>query len=282
MLAKRFPSILPDLNDTETMEVTKIHSIMGLLKKHQGLVSIRPFRSPHHTTSDVAIVGGGSKPKPGEVTLSHHGVLFMDELPEFNRNVLESLRQPMEDGYVTIARAHQTVQFPAKFILIGAMNPCPCGFFTDRKRPCRCNAHQIQKYLGKVSGPLLDRMDIHLEVPALSTDELIGDASEESSEEIKVRTTQAWKQAQIRFLNTNIMNNAQMSHKDLRKYCPLKPATQTLLKDAIHHLKLSARGYDKIIRISRTIADLSGEEEISEDHIAEAISYRSLDRDYWR
>ena len=282
MLAKRFSSILPDLNERETMEVTRIHSIMGLLKKNQGLIRQRPFRSPHHTTSDVAIVGGGSHPKPGEVTLAHHGVLFMDELPEFNRNVIESLRQPLEDGQVTIARAHQTVQFPAKFLLIGAMNPCPCGFFTDRKKPCRCHSFQIQKYLGKISGPLLDRMDIHLDVPSLPTEDLLRKSSGEPSVAIKARTSAAWQRAQVRFKDTNLNTNAQMTHKDIERFCPLNGESLRLLREAIRQLNLSARAYDKIIKIGRTIADLAEGEHIQTEHIAEAIHYRSLDRDYWR
>ena len=282
MLAKRFPSILPHLNETEKIEVTKIHSIMGLLCRSTHLVQARPFRAPHHTTSDVAIVGGGSIPKPGAVTLCHHGVLFLDELPEFNRNVIECLRQPLEDGYVNIARAHQTSRFPAKFILVAAMNPCPCGFFTDPKRTCRCTTLQIQKYLSKVSGPLLDRLDIHLEVPAVPMDDFIQKSVSECSSVIQKRTTQAWQQSQQRFHGTTIMNNAQMSHTDIEKYCDISSTAQQLLKDAMVQLKLSARAYDKIIRISQTIADLEQSKYIEDDHMAEAISYRSLDRDYWR
>jgi len=281
MLAKRLPTILPDMDFAESVETTKIHSVMGLLKPNQGLLNTRPFRSPHHTTSDVAIVGGGSFPRPGEVTLSHNGILFLDELPEFNRNVLESLRQPLEDHVVTIARATQSVRFPSKFMLVCAMNPCPCGWFTDPKRNCQCSPSQIQKYLSKISGPLLDRIDIHLEVPALPSLELLSDTKAESSGVIKLRTSRARGLAHQRLLPANIFANAYMNHQQIKNFCPLNAGSKELLNKAINELNLSARSYDKIIKVARTIADLADKEKILPEHIAEAIQYRCLDRSWW-
>ena len=282
MLAKRLPTILPDMNLEEAVETTKIYSAMGYLPSAQGLMARRPFRSPHHTTSEAAVVGGGSLPKPGEVTLSHHGVLFLDELPEFNRSVLESLRQPLEDQYVTIARASKSIRFPSKFMLVGAMNPCPCGWLTDRRRKCNCTSLQIQRYLSKISGPLLDRIDIHLEVPTLSSTEMFSNTKAEASEDVKQRTTRSRRIQQERFRLTEIHANAQMNKKQLETFCILSEESKDLLNKAMQELNLSARAYDKILKVSRTIADLEGEERIIPQHIAEAISYRSLDRNWGR
>jgi len=281
MLAKRLPSILPEMTQEESLETTKIHSIMGFVKSDQGIVSSRPFRSPHHTTSDVAVVGGGSSPRPGEVTLSHNGILFLDELPEFNRNVLESLRQPLEDQCVTISRATNSVKFPSKFMLVCAMNPCPCGFFTDPKKKCTCTTNQIQKYISRISGPLLDRIDIHLEVPSLKSVELFSDVSSEKSSRIKDRTSQAREVQLKRFDDNKTFANAQMSQRQLKQFCILTNDAQELLKITIEELQLSARAYDKILKISRTIADLEGEEKVLINHVAEAIQYRCLDRGWW-
>ena len=278
MLAKRIPTILPDITIAELLETTKIHSAMGFLRPNQGIIATPPFRSPHHTTSDAAIVGGGSIPKPGEVTLSHNGILFLDELPEFNRNVLESLRQPMEDNYVTISRAKKTIKFPSKFMLIAAMNPCPCGFYTDPKKKCTCAQLQVQKYMSKISGPLLDRIDIHLNVPALDSNELLKDSKSEPSIAIKERTSKARKIQQQRFKGSNTFTNAKMKHTQVKIFCELTKHGRELIKKAIDELGLSARAYDKILKLSRTIADLDDTEQIQPEHIAEAISYRSLDR----
>ncbi len=280
MLAKRLPTILPDMNFEEILETTKIHSTMGLLKQNQSVMNIRPFRSPHHTTSSIAIVGGGSYPKPGEVTLSHNGVLFLDELPEFNRNVLESLRQPLEDHYVTIARANRTLQFPCKFLLIAAMNPCPCGWFMTPKKTCTCSPKQIQQYLSKISGPLLDRIDLHLEVPSASHHALLSTTPSESSKDIKKRTTMAREIQRMRFKNTPINCNAYMNHRQVKEFCPLSDESKQLLRSAIEELGLSARAYNRIIKVARTIADLEKEKDILPEHVAEAIQYRSLDRNW--
>jgi magnesium chelatase family protein len=229
----------------------------------------------------VALVGGGAYPKPGEVTLSHHGILFLDELPEFNRNVLESLRQPLEDRYVTVSRAAKTIRYPAQFMLVAAMNPCPCGWAADSKKPCHCSPLQIQKYLSKISGPLLDRIDIHLEVPSLPSQDLLVQTKIESSMEIKSRTTETRTRQQERFKDTSLFTNAQMNQKQLKKFCGLNREGQDLLKAAIDELGLSARAHDKVLRVARTIADLAGQEWILAEHIAEAIQYRNLDRNWW-
>ncbi len=281
MLAKRIPTILPDITLEEALEITKIHSVMGLIAPQVSLLTTRPFRSPHHTSSDVALVGGGSVPKPGEITLSHHGVLFLDELPEFSRNVIESLRQPLEDHCVTVSRANRSARFPAKFMLVASMNPCPCGYLTDTRRKCQCSPQQVARYLGKISGPLLDRIDIHLEVPALKPLELMQHHIAETSSEIKKRTMSARGIQQERFKNSGIFANAQMNQKQIKEFCPLNKDSQELLKTAIDELKLSARAHDKILKVARTIVDLEGKDEILPQHIAEAIGYRSLDRSWW-
>jgi len=281
MLAKRLPTILPNMNLEESLETTKIHSVMGFLSNKQGIVTERPFRSPHHTTSDVAIVGGGSVPRPGEVTLSHNGILFLDELPEFNRNVLESLRQPLEDHCVTISRAIRSTRFPSKFMLVCAMNPCPCGFFTDAKKECHCTPNQIQRYMSKISGPLLDRIDLHLEVPALPSEDLLTNTQAETSQAIKERILKARTQQQKRFTHTSVAANSHLNHRQVKKFCSLTDEGKKLLKTAIEELGLSARAYDKILKVARTVSDLAGEENILPEHIAEAIQYRSLDRSWW-
>lgn len=279
MLARRFPSILPDMNLQESLEVTKIYSAHSINKSiSSGLMKTRPFRSPHHSSSSIALVGGGSDPKPGEITLAHHGVLFLDELPEFTRHAIETLRQPLEDGFVTIARANKTLQFPAQFTLLAAMNPCPCGYLTSKTKRCSCSSVQIQKYLSKISGPLLDRIDIHLEVPALKTNDLLNLPQTESSSDIRHRVIQARHIQNQRFKDSKITTNSRMHQKSLSQHCLLNPQSQHLIKNAIETMGLSARAYDKILRIARTIADLSNKKEIQQEHLAESISYRTLDK----
>jgi magnesium chelatase family protein len=282
MLAKRLPSILPAITLDEALETTKIHSVIGLISTGSAIVGIRPFRSPHHTISDVALIGGGSFPKPGEVSLAHNGVLFLDELPEFHRNVLEVLRQPIEDGVVTIARASTSLTYPAKFMLAAAMNPCPCGFYGDPQRECTCTPFQVQKYRAKISGPLLDRIDMHIEVPPVKYQELAGDSGGESSLTIRSRVQKARDIQKERFKKfKSVYCNAHMEAKYIRKYCILEREAEKLLKDAIERLGLSGRAYDRILKVSRTIADLEANEKIASHHIAEAIQYRSLDRNLW-
>jgi magnesium chelatase family protein len=277
MLAQRLPTILPDLTFEEALETTKVYSVMGLMGE-RALIAVRPFRSPHHTISDAGLIGGGQIPKPGEVSLSHNGVLFLDETPEFRKNVLEVLRQPMEDGQVTIARAATSITYPARFMTVAAMNPCPCGFYGDRRRQCQCTFLQIQRYRSKISGPLLDRLDIHVEVPAVQYQDLAQEAGGESSEAIKKRVNAARLVQQERFRRSKIYCNAQMPPRLLRRFCPLDPDSQRLLETAIDKFGLSARAYNRILKISRTIADLAGVEFLTSAHIAEAIQYRSLDR----
>lgn len=278
MLAKRFPSILPDLTLDEALETTKIHSVSGLLPPDTALISTRPFRSPHHTISDAGLIGGGKIPKPGEVSLSNHGVLFLDELPEFKKHVLEVMRQPLEDGKVTISRAMLSLTYPAQFMLAAAMNPCPCGFATDPSNECSCTPPQIQNYLSRVSGPLLDRIDIHIEVPAVKYKDLASEASGENSAAIRARVIRA-RQVQLRrFKGKNLFSNARMEPKEIRQYCKIDDTGHDLLKMAITKLGLSARAYDRILKVSRTIADIEGSEEIRHEFVSEAIQYRSLDR----
>ena len=281
MLAKRLPTILPSMTLDESLEITKIHSILGLLPTDVALIATRPFRSPHHTISDAGLIGGGKFPRPGEVSLAHNGVLFLDELPEFRRNVLEVMRQPLEGGSVTISRAAASITYPANFMLAAAMNPCPCGFFSDTTRECRCNPAQIQNYLAKISGPLLDRIDIHIEVPAVKYKDLASTASGESSAVVRQRAQKAREIQQKRFADAKIYCNADMQPRQLKKYCQIGDAAQELLKMAITQLGLSARAYDRILKVSRTIADLAGDESMEAEHVSEAIQYRSLDRDFW-
>ncbi len=282
MLAKRIPSILPPMTFDEALETTKIHSVAGILSKDQALVTERPFRSPHHTVSDAALVGGGSFPRPGEVSFAHYGVLFLDELPEFKKNVLEVLRQPLEDGKVTVSRSKLSLEFPANFMLAAAMNPCPCGYYTDPNKECTCAPPQIQRYMAKISGPLLDRIDIHIEVPAVKYKELSSEVKGETSEQIRKRVITA-RQIQLNRFNgmKNIFNNGDMGPKEIRQFCKLDSSSAELLKMAMTKLGLSARAYDRILKVSRTIADLENSENILPQHISEAIQYRSLDRELW-
>jgi len=298
MLAKRLPSILAPLRFEEALETTKIHSVAGVLDADRGLVTHRPFRAPHHTISDAGLIGGGMIPRPGEVSLAHNGLLFLDELPEFPRNVLEVLRQPLEDGTVTIARAAMSLSFPARFMLAAAMNPCPCGYFNDKSRECMCTPPMIQRYVSKVSGPLLDRIDIHIEVPAVQYKELRGGASAEGSAEIRARVLAARERQHRRFAVVAktptptvangkaravkpIFSNSQMNTQQIRTFCDLDSDAERLLERAMQQQGLSARAHDRILKVARTIADLDAAENIAVKHIAEAIQYRTLDRSYW-
>lgn len=282
MLAKRLPTILPPLTLQEALETTKIHSVAGKLPENSTLISKRPFRSPHHTVSDAALVGGGGIPQPGEISLAHNGVLFLDELPEFKRTVLEVMRQPMEERKVTISRAKVALEFPASFMLIASMNPCPCGFFNHPEKECTCPPGAVQKYLNKISGPLLDRIDLHVEVTPVAFSELSSDHKSEKSESIRERVIKARERQAERFKdNPGIYCNAQMSSKKLKEICVISQAGANLLKAAMEKLNLSARAYDRILKVSRTIADLAGSDDIKVEHLAEAIQYRSLDREGW-
>ena len=284
MLARRLPSILPPLTLSEALETTKIHSVAGKLPEHTTLISKRPFRAPHHTISDVALVGGGGQPQPGEISLAHHGVLFLDELPEFKRTVLEVMRQPMEERRVTISRARMSIDYPASFMLVASMNPCPCGFFNHPEKECVCAPGVVQKYLNKISGPLLDRIDLHVEVTPVHFNELTGlpKRTQEKSKQIRERVIRARViQAQRYSGIEGVFSNAQMGTKMMQELCVVPPAGQQLLKTAMERLNLSARAYDRILKVSRTIADLNASEQIGIEHIAEAIQYRSLDRENW-
>lgn len=282
MLAKRFPTILPEMTESESIDTTKIHSIAGVLPKNSPLIRIRPFRSPHHTISSAAMSGGGALPKPGEISLAHNGVLFLDELPEFKREVMEALRAPVEDGIVTVSRVAGTLTYPCSFTLIGAMNPCPCGFYGHPTKRCTCTPNSVSKYLGKVSGPMLDRLDIHVEVPPVKYDELQGNGrTEESSAEIKQRVDKARHIQNERYKNENITCNARLTPALLKKYCTLTPDAEKVLEAAFKNMGLSGRAYDRLLKVSRTLADLDGKDNIESMHIAQAIQFRSLDRKYW-
>ncbi|GGE58444.1 magnesium chelatase family protein [Pedobacter psychrotolerans] len=282
MLAKRLPTILPPLNLYEALETTKIHSVAGKLSAADALMTIRPYRSPHHTISDVALVGGGIHPQPGEISLAHNGVLFLDELPEFKRTVLEVMRQPLEDRKVAISRARFSVEYPASFMLVASMNPCPCGFYNHPEKECVCAPGVVQKYLSKISGPLLDRIDLHVEVTPVNFSELASSREAEKSEYIRKRVIRAREIQDLRFADKQDLHyNAQMSPKMVRKVCQINEAGTTLLKSAMERLGLSARAYDRILKVARTIADLDGSENVALEHLAESINYRSLDRDGW-
>jgi magnesium chelatase family protein len=282
MLAKRLPGILPPPSLHEALETTKIHSVAGKLDRNASLIPVRPFRSPHHTISDVALVGGGSFPQPGEISLAHNGVLFLDELPEFKRTVLEVLRQPLEDRVVTVSRARFSIDYPASFMLVASMNPCPCGFYNHPEKDCVCGAGIVQKYLNKISGPLLDRIDIHIEVTPVPFRELSELRSSEKSEKIRDRVIKAREIQENRYKdNQGIYCNAQINSRILREVCQIDNAGSLLLKTAMERLDLSARAYDRILKVSRTIADLDGSKDIKSEHLAEAIHYRSLDRESW-
>ncbi len=282
MLARRLPSIMPQLSTDEALETTKIHSVAGKLGASTGLMLNRPFRSPHHLTSQVALIGGGQSPQPGEVSLSHNGVLFLDELPEFGRNVLEVLRQPLEEKRITISRARYSVEYPANFTLVASMNPCPCGYYNHPTRECSCSPGAVHRYLNRISGPLLDRIDLHIEVTPVAITEMTRERVEESSETIRERVIKAREVQSRRFSGIEgVYTNSMMNSKMLREYCPLNPTARKMLEMAMERLNLSARAYDRIIKVARTIADLAGEESISAAHISEAISFRSLDREQW-
>ncbi len=282
MLAKRVPTILPDLTPGESIETTRIYSSVGRLKPGQPLLAVRPFRSPHHTISDAGLVGGGSTPTPGEISMSHNGVLFLDELPEFNRRTLEVLRQPLEDGVVTISRALNSTTFPANFMLIAALNPCPCGYRGDSRRSCNCTTPQIERYMSKISGPLLDRIDIHIEVPAVPFRELSGGGTPgTSSAEMRAVVAAARQRQAERFNGSSVRYNADMSHRQTRQFCVLDSECSNLLKGAMAEMGLSARAHDKILRVARTIADLDNSDGVRPHHLNEAINYRMLDRNLW-
>jgi magnesium chelatase family protein len=280
MMAKCFPSILPDLTFEESLEVTKIHSVAGVLDQAKGIVIERPFRSPHHTATLIALTGGGAKAKPGEISLAHNGVLFLDEMPEYARNTIETLRQPMEDGYITVSRNALTVQYPANFILVSSMNPCPCGYYGSSSQPCKCSPNAIHKYLSKISGPLMDRIDLHIEVDAINYDELTARDLEEPSKDIKARVNRAREIQLNRFKDSKIYSNAKMGEKEFKEHCVLDKESTGILELAFKKLNLSARAYNRILKVARTIADLEGSENIQKTHILEAIQYRSLDKKY--
>lgn len=281
MMARRLPSILPDLSFEESLETTKIHSIAGILSKSTPLITTRPYRSPHHTISSVSLVGGGRIPKPGEISLAHNGVLFLDELPEFNKNTLEVLRGPLEDRIVTISRVNASITYPCKFMLIASMNPCPCGFYGSKDKECICTTQAIQKYIGKISGPLLDRIDIQVEVTPVKYEKLQNDENIEDSKTIKNRVNNARKLQIERYKNLEIYSNSELTPKLIEKYCKLDSKGKQILQKAFDKLGLSARAYGRILKVARTIADLDQKEKIEAKHIAEAIQYRNLDKKYW-
>lgn len=281
MLAKCFSGILPDLTFEEALEVTKIHSIAGELDLKKGIITERPFRTPHHTASTVSMTGGGNHSKPGEISLAHNGVLYLDEFPEYTRHLIETLRQPLEDGMITVARSNQTITYPSSFTLIASMNPCPCGNYGSKERECKCSPAQIHKYLSKISGPIMDRIDIHVEVDNISYVDLNKQQKEESTADIKMRVDKARDIQLERFKNTKTFSNSKMSVPQTKKFCVLSKECQNLMEQAFTRLKLSARAHDRILRVARTIADLDGQENILPQHIAEAISYRGLDMKYW-
>ena len=278
LMARRLPTILPDMELAEAIETSKIHSIAGLLHRDQALVATRPFRAPHHSTSDAGLIGGGTIPGPGEVSLAHNGVLFLDELPEFRRSVLEVLRQPLEDAQVTIARASMALTFPARFMLAAAMNPCPCGYSTDPQRACQCSAQQLHRYTGRISGPLLDRIDIHIEVPPVQYADLTSSVASEPSAAVRARVNVARQRQRSRFAGTAIPHNAAMGVRGIRQYCKLDAAGERLLEQAMQRFGLSARAHDRIRKVARTIADLAGANAIGVEHLSEAVQYRTLDR----
>lgn len=281
MLAKCFPSILPELTFEEALEVTKIHSIAGVLDSKEGIVANRPIRSPHHTATMLSLTGGGKHAKPGEISLAHTGVLFLDEMPEYKRETLETLRQPLEDGVITVTRVEATIEYPANFTLIASMNPCPCGNYGSRDKECKCTPAAIKKYLNKLSGPLMDRIDLHIEVDSVTYDELRSETLEEDSASIKARVDKARAIQTERYKDNGIYSNAKMSDHLIKKYCKISKESDTMLKVAFDKLNLSARGYSRILKVARTIADLDGSEDVKDEHIIEAISYRSLDNKYW-
>lgn len=282
MMARRIPSILPSLSFEEALETTKIHSVAGVLSKNTPLITVRPYRAPHHTISPVSLVGGGKIPKPGEISLAHNGVLFLDELPEFNKNTLEVLRGPLEDRVVTISRINATLSYPCNFMLVASMNPCPCGFYGSKEKECTCTPQAIQKYMGKISGPLLDRIDIQVEVTPVKYEKLQGDEKIETSAKIKERVDKARKIQQNRYKELEIHSNSQLTSTLIEKYCKLGEKEKQILKKAFDTLGLSARAHDRILKVARTIADLDEKENIEISHITEAIQYRNLDKKYWK
>ena len=282
MMARRIPSILPSLSFEEALETTKIHSVAGVLSKNTPLITVRPYRAPHHTISPVSLVGGGKIPKPGEISLAHNGVLFLDELPEFNKSTLEVLRGPLEDRVVTISRINATLSYPCNFMLVASMNPCPCGFYGSKEKECTCTPQAIQKYMGKISGPLLDRIDIQVEVTPVKYEKLQGNEKIETSAKIKERVDKARKIQQNRYKELEIHSNSQLTPTLIEKYCKLGEKEKQILKKAFDTLGLSARAHDRILKVARTIADLDEKENIEISHITEAIQYRNLDKKYWR
>ena len=281
-MARRIPSILPDLSFEEALETTKIHSIAGVLTKQTPLILTRPYRAPHHTISSTSLVGGGRIPKPGEISLAHNGVLFLDELPEFNKNTLEVMRGPLEDGVVTISRINASLTYPCNFMFVASMNPCPCGFYGSKDKECNCSQQSIQKYMGRISGPLLDRIDIQVEVTPVKYEKLQNDEQVETSEQIKKRVDKARKIQLERYKDVEIYSNSQLTPKLMEKYCKLDDMSKKILQKAFENLGLSARAHGRILKVARTIADLDGKENIEVAHISEAIQYRNLDKKYWK